>query len=295
MIPKPVRILLVALALFPAAVRAARAAGTEATAVLAPRLSPHLAPHKALYEIRMVSKKSSSRILNVSGRMYYEWKPSCDAWLTNHRFNLDYEYTDGPPLQISSDFSTYEPFDGKSFDYSSRRRRDGELYQELRGHAERAADGTAAAVYTMPQGLRFDMTESTLFPMAHTLGLLEKMKEGQAFFSAPVFDGSDEDGPVEINSFIGKPAPAPDAALLKNPNIDAKLLESPARAVRMAFFPLGQSSPDAEYEMDLVFHENGIISDMQVAYSDFSVTQKLVALEKLAPDACDPAQPPEKK
>lgn len=287
MIQKPVRILLIALALFPAAVREARAAGTASAAAV-------LAPHKALYEIRMVSKKSSSRILNVSGRMYYEWKPSCDAWLTNHRFNLDYEYTDGPPLQISSDFSTYEPFDGKSFDYSSRRRRDGELYQELRGHAERADDGTAAAVYTMPQGLRFDLAKDALFPMAHTLGLLEKIEDGQAFFSAPVFDGSDEDGPVEINSFIGKPASAP-AVLKTNKNIEASLLESPARAIRMAFFPVGEPSPDAEYEMDIIFHNNGIISDMQVSYRDFSVTQKLVALEKLAPDACGPAKPSGKK
>ena len=36
----------------------------------------------------------------------------------------------------------------------------------------------------------------------------------------------------------------------------------------------------------LIFHENGVISDMYVDYGNFSVTQKLTAIEPLG-DACD--------
>jgi hypothetical protein len=38
--------------------------------------------------------------------------------------------------------------------------------------------------------------------------------------------------------------------------------------------------------MSLVFHENGLISDMLIEYDDFSVTQKLVALEKVDAASC---------
>lgn len=39
--------------------------------------------------------------------------------------------------------------------------------------------------------------------------------------------------------------------------------------------------------MSLIFHDNGIISDMSVDYQDFSVTQKLTALEvKPVSDLC---------
>jgi hypothetical protein len=38
--------------------------------------------------------------------------------------------------------------------------------------------------------------------------------------------------------------------------------------------------------MGMVFHENGIISDMTIEYDDFTVKQKLVSLEKLPAAAC---------
>jgi hypothetical protein len=56
----------------------------------------------------------------------------------------------------------------------------------------------------------------------------------------------------------------------------------------MAVFPLeGEDTATSDYEMTLVFHENSVISDMLVDYDDFSVAQKLVALEKIEPVSCD--------
>ena len=238
-----------------------------------------MAPHKALYNIKMVSKSSGSQILNISGQMFYEWHPGCDAWLTDHRFNLFYEYADSPPIHITSDFSTYETYDGTSFDYTSRRKRNGDLYQEIRGRAQNADEG-GEALFKIPEGLVFDLKEGTLFPMAHSLEVLRHAREGKKFFNSTIFDGSDEEGPVEVSAFIGKqiddymPEDVPE-------EVDESLLETKAWNVRMAFFPLIGAESDAEYEMDVLFHENGVISDMLVEYRDFSVTQKLAALERL--------------
>jgi len=250
-------------------------------------LKEKLAAHKALYEIEMVSKRSGSQIINISGKMFYEWVPGCEAWTTDHRFNLFYEYADSPPIRITSDFSTYETFDGKSFDYTSRRKRNGELYQEIRGRAEMKADASSGeAVYSMPEGLEFDLKKNTQFPMAHSLAILDLAAAGKKMYNATIFDGSDEDGPVEVNAFIGEKVDAQKIIAPKK-EIDTSLLASPAWKVRMAFFPLLEPTSDAEYEMDVVFHENGIISDMLVEYRDFSVTQKLAALEKLEAEKCD--------
>ncbi len=249
-------------------------------------LREKMEPHKALYDIKMVSKRSSSQIINISGKMFYEWKPGCEAWTTDHRFNLNYEYADSPPIRITSDFSTYETFDGKSFDFTSRRKRNGELYQEIRGRAEIKGDGAGEAVYTLPEGLIFDLKKKTQFPMAHSFDILALAEQGGKFYNSVIFDGSDEDGPVEINAFIGDKV---NAMALVNPEatIDPGLINTPAWKVRMAFFPLQEPHSDAEYEMDVVFHENGVISDMLVEYRDFSVTQKLAALEKLEAEKCD--------
>lgn len=246
-------------------------------------------PHKALYEIKLSGTRSGSQVVNINGKMFYEWRPSCDAWTSNHRFNLFYEYADSPSMQITSDFSTYETFDGKSMSFASRRHRDGQLFQELRGQATVNEDGTGEVVFSLPGDLVFDMPSGGMFPMYHSLKVLENIKKGKKFYNAVIFDGSDEEGPVEINAFIGKDMQSPAKA---SDVINAGLLSSPARQVRLAFFPLNDPSAIADYEMTLVFHDNGIISDMFIEYDDFSVTQTLVALEPLE-SSCDspPARP----
>ncbi len=252
-------------------------------------LKEQMVPHKALYDIEMVSKSSGSQILNISGQMFYEWRLGCEAWTTDHRFNLFYEYADSPPIRITSDFSTYETYDGSSFDFTSRRKRNGELYQEIRGRAEMSPGQGGEALYSIPEGISYDLKPDALFPMAHSLEILRLAQEGKKFYSATVFDGSDEDGPVEINAFIGKKISI-NKDVKNTPEIDPALINTPAWKVRMAFFPLGEVSTDAEYEMDVNFHENGVISDMLVEYRDFSVTQKLTALEKLESEKCGPRQ-----
>lgn len=252
-----------------------------------PDIKNALVPHKALYDIRMVSRKNGSQVLNISGKMFFEWNKVCDAWTTDHRFNLKYEYADTAPINITSDFSTYEAYDGSSLNFNSRRKRNGDLYQEIRGIAEMPENGgKGEAVYSMPEGLIYDLKPDTLFPMAHTLKLLEHAENGQKFYNATVFDGSDEDGPVEINSFIGKESNAM-ADVDPSSGIDVTLVNTPSWNVRMAFFPTINPKAEADYEMSATFHNNGVISDMLVEYSDFSVTQKLVALEEIEPETCE--------
>lgn len=245
-----------------------------------------LAPHKALYDIDLVATHSGSQILNISGQMVYEWRPDCDGWVTDHKFKLYYEYADTPGMRIASDFSTYETFDGKSFNYTSRRTRDGDMYQEILGHAD-VGDKGGKAVYRMPEPIKYELAQGTLFPMGHTIQLIKRAEEGQKFYSAQIFDGSDEEGPIEINSFIGKSTEAK-GQLLENPKIDAGMLKGRAWNVRMAVFPLKDKEEESDYEMSMNFHENGIISDMLIEYDDFSVKQKLVALEKLPAESCGP-------
>jgi hypothetical protein len=239
----------------------------------------YLVPHKALYDIKLVATHSGTQIINISGKMYYEWKPTCDAWVTDHRFSLFYEYADSPGMKVTSDFSTFETFDGKNFNFSARRKRDNTLYQELRGKAT-VADTGGMATFTMPEDLDFELANGAMFPMAHTLEMIKKAKENKKFFKAVVFDGSDEEGPVEINTFIGKSVNVM-KSIKGSDELDMTLLNTPAWKIRMAVFPTVEDEALSDYEMSIVFHENGIISDMLIDYDDFSVTQNLVALERV--------------
>lgn len=254
-----------------------------------------LSPHKALYDVELVGSKTGSQIINIRGKMFFEWKPSCEGWITDHRFTLSYDYADSPPLTISSDFSTFETFDGKTLGFSSRRKKDGETYEELRGKASFEKTGSAGiARYSVPDGLTFDLPAGISFPTAHTTALVRKAREGAKFYKVTTFDGSDEEGPVEINSFIGnKFAKGEQSSLRRDSNIkpvstspiDTSLL-GPGWKVRMAFFPLQATEASSDYELTMNFHENGVISDMIIEYGDFTVRQKLVALEKVKTDSC---------
>ena len=249
-----------------------------------PAIQMGFRPHRALYEIKLSGKKSGTQIVNIGGQMLYEWKSNCDAWNSNHRFNLLYEYADTPPMRITSDFSTYESFDGRSLNFTSQRKRNGSLFEELRGYAA-LTNSQQVAKYSIPEDLEYDLTPDTLFPMRHTMDVLKNIRAGKKFYKATIFDGSDEDGPLEINTFIGKKIDLSDN-WKEVSAVDRGLLDGDAWNVRLAFFPLVDPQTTADYEMSLVFHENGVISRMDVEYSDFSVTQELIALEELNGNDC---------
>lgn len=252
-----------------------------------PNVVSKMVPHKALYDISLRSVYSSAQIANISGKMYYEWKPMCDAWVSSHRFTLLYEYADSPAMIVTSDFTTYETMDGTSFSYASKRERDGQLYQVIRGQAE-----NGQAVMTSPEGLTFDLPKETFFPVAHTVALLDKAWSGEKFFNSIIFDGSDEEGPVEVNAVISGDKDI--SGMTFADNVDTSLLESPAKSVRLAFFPLESDMPNADYEMSISLHDNGVISDMDIEYSDFSLRQRLVALERIKPVTCGEPAPQDK-
>ncbi len=255
----------------------------KAHAALDPARAAGLVPHKALYDIRLSARKSSANVADIKGTMLYEWQPSCDAWITNHRFDMRYDYIEVPPVHITSDFTTYEAFDGKSMNFALQRKRGGVVLEEIRGNAH--TDESNSAIYSMPAGLEFDFPEGTLFPMTHTLSVLKEIQAGNKFYNVTMFDGSDTDGPVDVNSLVLEEA---HYELPKEhiEDIDQTLLDSKSWDLRLAFFPRNTFSETADYEMSLVFHENGVVTDMVVDYSDFSVKQTLRALELLN-DTCD--------
>lgn len=242
-------------------------------------------PHRAIYEVSLSSVQSGGQLLDIRGKMYFEWKKSCDSWTTDHRSALTYEYADGTSARINSDFASYETLDGKDLSFSSRRENNGTLIEEFRGHAKLSANAEGNAVYSVPDELNFKLPKNTFFPMQHTDEILARARKGERFFNAALFDGSDDKGPQLVNVFIGRKAD-PMKGLMVNKDIDLDLLKMPARHVRLAFFSPEDESAAAEYEMDLVALDNGVVSDIKVIYDTFTITQKLVALQKVELPAC---------
>lgn len=241
-----------------------------------------IAPHKALYSMDLISAQTGSSVTDIRGRMFFKWEDACDAWATDHRFAMEYAYADRPSLAATSDFVAWESKDGRRFQFSSESTENGEVSEVLRGSAERRDEG-GSAVFTQPDGLGYALPEGFFFPSEHTLELIARAIAGENIFHAVMFDGTDQEGPVEVNAVIGASSlPPPSGAA-----IDAGLLAARAWRVRLAFFSRHAEEETPLYEMTIVLHENGVVSYILVDYKTFSVEQRLQALEKLPPGNCE--------
>lgn len=266
-----------------------------AAAVSPPAVPPagSFAAHKALYDFSLVSVTSGAGITDIRGNMFYEQDDACDAWTTDHRFTVTYYYPERQPVVNSSHYVAWEAKDQSQFQFSSERQENGILTELLRGSVEREKDGAATAQYVRPEELSFQLPAGYMLPTAHLREVVKHAKAGDRFYNAVMFDGTDADGPIEVNVFIGKKLSK--AARAQRVPKEAKagqvlekdLLASEAWPVRMAVFPLMETqNMTPAYEMDVILHENGVVSYALVDYKSFKVEQRLTALESLPLRKC---------
>lgn len=248
-----------------------------------------LAAHRAVYGFRLVSADASAGITGVSGDMYYEQDDACDAWTTDNRFSVAYQYPERRPVLNTNHYVSWEAKDQTRFSFSSERQENREMTEQLRGAVVRKEDGSAVAEYVRPDDLSFDLPPGYYLPAMHTTDIIRRARAGEKFFSVVMFDGTDAEGPVEANTFIGKKATAAeiDEIAGKSGKIDKSLLDKDAWNVRMAVFPLEDDEDmTPAYEMDLLLHANGVVSRAVIDYKNFTVMQGLQALEKLPARNC---------
>jgi hypothetical protein len=260
-----------------------------APAPVAPANDVTVALHKALYDFKMVSAQAGAGISGIDGRMYYEQDDDCDAWTTEHRFRVQYQYPERRPVQNTSHYVAFESKDLSQFYFSSEREEDGQTTEQLRGSVEKGADGKVKADYARPDNLSYDLPKGYMLPTQQTNEVIRLARKGGKFLDVIMFDGTDSDGPVEVSTWIGKKVTPEEIKDIvgKNKNIDASLLTPDAWHVRMAVFPLKERDDmSASYEMDMILHDNGVVSWSLVDYKSFRVEQKLLALEKIPAKKC---------
>lgn len=255
----------------------------EAVAITAPAPESdvaYIAPHKALYSFKLVKIDSGNQLSNIAGQMFFELQDGCDAWTTDHRFDLQYDYAERPSSDMTSEFNTWEGKDGADFHFSYMRKANEKVLKELRGDVHQDKNGKTRVDYHTPNDLKIDLPDNTFFPVGHTLEVVRHAMAGDKFFTATVFDGSDEEGASLANVFIGKPVNAV-AELEPNPAYDMDLLNGRAWRVRLAFFKTDSQDAEPQYEMTAILHQNGVISDVVIDYPTFTIHQALSAIEEL--------------
>lgn len=160
------------------------------------------APHQALYQIRLSKLRQGSQIAGVSGYMSYRIEDACEGWNVAQKFSMQFVYPENPSSWLVSDYNTYESKDGRHFQFSTRRLKNGELTDEVLGKVDRTAPGGGAIEYQKPILARVPLPEDVLFPNQHTLKTLEAARNGQTMIFLPLFDGSDQSIGTDVNNLI---------------------------------------------------------------------------------------------
>lgn len=254
-------------------------------AFAAPARPVEVQPHKALYDMTLESSKPNSGVVGATGSLAYQWGESCDGWTIEQRYKLNMQYEQDQPVDINSNFVTWESKDGKSYRFNERRMRNGQQDEDIKGDAGmKGAKGAGGAVFTRPKDQNFDLPPGSLFPTAHTLLLIRKAQEGEHYVAADVFDGSSVDGAVDISAVVGPKLDAkanPPSADVKSP-----LIDHPSWNIRMAFFPESSKDESPDYELSMRLMDNGVSSEMTIDYGDYVIKAKLKEIQALPKPTC---------
>ena len=124
--------------------------------------------HRAAYTISLLRADAASDVVDVRGRMAFEWRDDCEGWGVDQLFAMDFAYSTGSSIELRSTYKTWEAKDGSRYSAKVERTRSG----DAESHSVDAGPGEA--VFKGEETATFALSEGTLFPTAHTLALIEQ-------------------------------------------------------------------------------------------------------------------------
>lgn len=224
--------------------------------------------HRALYTLTLGSTKGGD-IVAARGTMGYEVTDVCDGWATRQRLRMTVTNADGQDIEMASDYTTWEAKDGLRFRYHVRQTTDTAVTSQTDGEASlQKADGPGEARYMTPAPTTIALPAGTVFPMAHTTGIIAAARDKKHFVNLPLFDGTDDKG-IE-DSFI--------VVLDWKPPMPVRwpaLASLASTRVHLSFFEHDKSAITPSYEVTMRYWENGVADDMAMDFGDFVMNAKM--------------------
>ncbi len=253
-----------------------------------------LKPHRAVYDVTLNEAEDRSGIKGMQGRIVYEVQGNaCDGMSVRYRFvtrintGRDFFVTD-------QQTATHESADGNEFTFQTKSFVNDQPDQNITGFALRQDNGLKVQL-TNPKPNEGDkkelILEDGLFTSAHLLEILKMARNGQAFASHTVFDGSGEaDKVLNSASVIGKPKVVNEVLKGESAESVDAFQDREAWPVTMSYFNK-TSDNTAEglpiYEASFLLYEDGITRQLQMRYPDYSLNASLSEIEYYDTEACD--------
>jgi len=262
-----------------------------------------LAPHRASYRMVLKSVRGGSGVLDAQGATLYRFAETCDAWVVETNIYLKMGYAGDQELRITWSFAALESKNGLDYRFRLKHKRGGETVELLRGTATLDTPGGSgrarfvggsngdpgksdSAPAEASADITVDLPSGTLFPTKHLLALLKAGREGKRFLPRVVFDGASLDNPFNVTATIAGAETAAIGAPVRALAQAAGLADLPARAIRMAFFPVRSRTPEPDFEVAVDYRADGLATKVTHDYGDFSIDMTPTEIEVLPRPEC---------
>lgn len=268
------------------------AAGCLQADTAAAAASPTVANHRAIYEMSLDTSSERSGITSVQGRMVLEFTgSSCEGYALNSRIVTQFGNRDGKVTQTDIRSTSWESGDGKLFRFGTRQYLNGELSEETEGRATRGENGgPGAGVLTKPSEETFELPPDAVFPSEHNFRIMRAAFAGETIDKTVVFDATDGKKYYTATSFIGTAKAAGEPEIPDGVE-DARVLAGMRSwPVTISFFDdtepaSGEQTPS--HEISFLMFENGVSTDLNLNYGDFSVKGVLSGLDIFETPPCE--------
>ncbi len=242
--------------------------------------------HRAVYDVELLESSDRSGIRAMNGRIVYEINGSvCEGFAVSFRFVTRIE-TGRKSYVTDQRTTTYEDSAGKKLRFVTRSYVNDQFEREVRGNATRTDEGTNVNL-TKPESRTIKLGKA-IFMTEHLGLVIEKAENGETFFAADVFDGSDSgDELMATTTIIGKKSTFDPV----EKSVGTALLEGKTTwPVSISYFSLnekqrGESLPVYQVSFDLF--KNGISGNLKMIYKDYSLKAKLNSVELLPMSSCE--------
>ncbi|CCF19759.1 conserved exported protein of unknown function [Pseudorhizobium banfieldiae] len=266
------------------------AAGASVPALAGVEGAAGLLPHRAVYDLKLKDASDRSGIEGLNGRMVYEFTGSaCTGFTTNFRFVT--RISTGEDTRLTDQqTTTFENTEKGEFRFETKSFTDEQLDKEVSG-AAMEADSKVKVAIDLPDPREVELTASA-FPTEHMLEVIRNARNGNRFFEARIFDGSENGDQSMITNTVIGPQQKPEKDDAGDAAKAGEFADAAYWPVSIAYFNDGGSGDTTPvYSMSFKLYENGITRDLTMDYGDFVLSGSLSRLDLLDKPSCDQTQP----
>jgi hypothetical protein len=242
-----------------------------------------LAPHRAVYDMMLDTRRASTSVTDLSGRMVYELTGSaCEGYTQTMRFVTHMIGQDGKSSITDLRSTSWEEGTGNRLRFESSQLRDETRAEATQGEAARAAPGGEVRVELRePAKKTLAIPARTYFPVQHSIALIAAARAGKTSFRADLYDGSETGEKVyDTTAVIGRPLSPSAVKALPTVKAAERLDSLAAWPVSISYYEPGSDNKDAlpAYELGFLFFENGVSRKLQIDYGEFAIKGELTEI-----------------